>query len=79
MADRTLIYLIGVVCMLSVGTAVVLTIFTLQNEDEQAHQSPVKKGIKRTLFLILVGIIAAAFAVYMGIESMGGFMPISEY
>jgi DMSO reductase anchor subunit len=65
--------------MLSVGAAVVLTFFTLQNEDEQTHQSSVKKGIKRTLFLILIGIVAAAFAVYAGIESMGGFMPISDY
>lgn len=75
MVDDTLIYAIGALCMLSVGAATVLTIFTLDEEDPQRAQGPVKKGIKRTLFLILLGILAVALVVYASVQTLGGFIP----
>lgn len=79
MEDGTLIYIIGVICMLSVGFATALTVLTLKDEGAQEHQGPIIKGIRRILLLILLGTIIVATVVYFAIHSFGGFKTLTDY
>jgi hypothetical protein len=73
MEDSILIYIIGVICMLSVGCATALTVLTVQDQSDPSLSKGFLKGGNLTLLFVIIGIIVAAFAVYFGIQSVGGF------
>ncbi len=75
MEDSALIYIIGVICMLSVGCATALTLLTVQDQNDPSLKDGFLKGGNLIVLFVILGIIVAAFAVYFGIQSVGGFSP----
>lgn len=76
--DSILIYAIGVICMLSVGCATALTVMTVKDHSDPSLRDGFLKGVNLTLLFVVIGIVIAAFAVYFGIQSIGGFSPGSS-